>query len=81
MTEESAATIKQKVDTALAGLPPEGIAELNRYLDLLADKYHTGKPSEPAVLGGKWADLPFDVDDEEVRALRRSITDKLRNQD
>jgi hypothetical protein len=66
----------------LATLPPEGVEELGRFLDLLSDKYQgkqTGGIAALAALGGLWQEIPFEVEDEEIRALRRRITENLSN--
>ena len=74
---EPAVAVKEKINSTLATLPPEGIAELSRYIDHLADKYHVAHPFANIALGGIWADIPFDVEDEDIRALRRRITNDL----
>lgn len=81
MRKESVATVKEKIDSTLAALPPEGVAELSRYIDHLADKYRVAQPRANIVLGGFWSDIPFDVDEAEIRALRRRVTNHLLNRE
>jgi len=49
---EPVAAVKEKISSTLAALPPEGIAELSRYVDHLADKYHVVQPPANITLGG-----------------------------
>jgi hypothetical protein len=73
----TAVSIKEKFDSALTSLPPEGLEELSRYLDRLASKYHVAQGSEHISLSGLWQEIPLDIEDSDVRALRRSVTDSL----
>ena len=77
---EPVAAVKEKISSTLAALPPEGIAELSRYVDHLADKYHVVQPPANITLGGFWTNIPFDVEEAEIRALRRHVTIDLLDQ-
>lgn len=70
----AAQSIKQKVDETVAKLPPGSLWELSTFLDFLAFKYHVGDSRPVVVLGGLWKDVPLDVTDEDVRALRRELS-------
>ena len=72
-------TVKQKVYQTLDVLPPEGLTELSQFLDFLKYKYQTKQDTNTVALGGMWQDLPFDVTDKEIRALRHRVTDELLN--
>jgi len=69
--------VKQKVYQAIEILPPQGLNELNQFLDYLKYKYRAERGTKIVALGGMWRNLPFDVTDEEVRTLRRRVTDTL----
>jgi hypothetical protein len=75
MPDNTTVEIKTKINEVLVALPPEGIAELRRYLDRLTDKYQIAQPAPIIALSGLWSDVPFEIDDTEVRSLRRRITD------
>jgi hypothetical protein len=74
---QNVTTVKQKVYQTLDTLPPQGLKELDQFLDFLKYKYQIEHRANIIALGGMWQDLPFDVTDEEVRALRRRVTDTL----
>lgn len=67
-------TIKRKVDETVAKLPPGSLWELSSFLDFLVFKYRVTDARPIVALGGLWKDVPFDVTDEDVRALRQEVT-------
>ena len=67
-------TIKRKVYQTVEKLPPGSFEELSSFLDFLAFKYRVADAKPIVVLGGLWKDAPFDVTDEDVRALRQDVT-------
>jgi hypothetical protein len=69
--------VRQRVYQTLDGLPPQGLEELSQFLDFLRYKYKTEQQTNIVALGGMWQDTVFDVTDEEIRALRRQVTDTL----
>lgn len=69
--------VKQKIYQMLDSLPHQGLKELGQFLDFLNYKYQAGKEANVVSLGGIWQEIAFDVSDEEVRALRRQVTDAL----
>jgi hypothetical protein len=75
---DSTAT-KEQILQILDELPEESLAEVSQFLDFL--KFKAGKspalPKRVVKLGGLWEDVPFDVTDDEVRALRRAVTQRL----
>jgi len=66
-----------KVYRTIEGLPPEGIDELVRFVDLLKSKYSGQQPREVVALGGLWKNSGLDVTNSEVRALRQRVTEQL----
>ena len=67
----------RRLEKALDALPAAAHKELLDYVGYLEHKFK-GEPSAQVVkLGGMWANLDFDVTDEEVRALRREVTRQL----
>jgi hypothetical protein len=80
-TMETLSHLKHKVLKTLGALPPQGLEELSQYLDFLEYKYRGDKNGPVVALGGRWRDLPFDVADADVRALRRQVSDELLDQD
>lgn len=78
---ETLPAIKHKVAKTLGALPPQGLEELSQYLDFLGTKYRKGQSDQVLALGGRWRNLPFDVSDEDVRALRRQVSDDLLSPD
>lgn len=78
---ETLPSVKHKVFKTLGLLPPQGLEELSGYLDFLAFKYHSARSDQVLALDGRWRDIAFDVDDEDVRALRRQVTNELLHQD
>jgi hypothetical protein len=77
---ETLPAIKHKVIKTLGALPPQGLEELSQYLDFLGYKYRKGQNDQILSLGGRWRDVPFDVSDEDVRAIRRQVSGDLLNQ-
>ncbi len=73
--------IKHKVIKSLGALPPQGLEDLSQYLDFLGYKYRKEQNDQVLALGGRWRDIPFDVSDEDVRALRRRVSDDLLSQE
>jgi hypothetical protein len=76
---ETVSTVKDKFNATLSILPPEGVEELGRLLDGLADKYQSGESANIVALGGLWETTPLDIEEEDVRALRQHISDDLVN--
>ena len=72
-----AAITKQELYQTIESLPPKSLDELALFLDFLAHKYQAPQARAVIALGGLWKDVPFDVDDNHIRALRRDITAHL----
>lgn len=75
---DSTAT-KERILQTLNELPEESLVEVSQFLEFLKFKAEESPvPSKRVVkLGSLWEDVPFDVTDDEVRALRRAVTYRL----
>ena len=58
-------------------LPPAAQKELLDFIDYLQYKHHLDPSGQVVELGGLWADIDFDVTDEDVRTLRQQVTRQL----
>ena len=66
-----------ELEKVLQSLPSVAQRELLDFLGYLQYKYRLDQSRPVLRLGGLWADVDFDVDDEDVRNLRREITLQL----
>ena len=62
---------------AIYQLPPEAHKELVDFIGYLQYKHRIARSGEVVKLGGTWANIDFDVTDEDVRALRQQVTRQL----
>ncbi|MBN1657730.1 MAG: hypothetical protein JXA93_04980 [Anaerolineae bacterium] len=62
---------------AIEALPPSARKELIAFIGYLHYKHRLVPRGEVVKLGGLWADIDFDVTDDDVRALRQRVTDDL----
>ena len=71
--------VERQVYQALNELPPGGFDELIQFLDYLKYKYkHKARRGRKVVaLKGLWADIPFDVTDQDIRHLRQQVSAQL----
>jgi len=72
-------TTKERILQTLDELPEESLVEVSQFLESLKlkAKRSPASPKRVVKLGGFWEDVPFDVTDDEVRALRRAVTHHL----
>ena len=63
-----------ELESALRTLPPAAHRELLDFLDYLRYKYRLDEPRPIVRLGGLWADVEFNVTDDDVRALRQWVS-------
>ncbi len=77
MSTSQPTAVKQQVYQAINELPPRGIAELLQFLDYLKYKHKAGPERKVVPLKGLWANIPFDVTDQDIRHLRRQISAQL----
>ena len=68
-----------ELESALRSLPPAAHKELRDFLGYLQYKYRLDESHPVVRLGGLWADIEFDVTDDDVRALRRRVTRQVRD--
>jgi hypothetical protein len=66
-----------EIERVVRALPPAAQRELQHFVDYLQHKYRDESKQQVARLGGLWADIEFDVSDEDVRALRHHVTSRL----
>jgi hypothetical protein len=69
--------VEKEIEEAIHQLPAGAHTELWQFIKYLQFKYGIDKADEIVQLGGLWADIVFDVSDEDVRALRQKITSQL----
>ena len=70
---------RERILQTLSELPEESLVEVSQFLEYLKFKAEQppASPKRAVKLGGLWEDVPFDVTDDEVRALRRAVTHRL----
>lgn len=64
------ARTKQRIYKGLDSLTPDALTKIAEVVDSL-QTHHT---NAPLALGGMWKDIPFDITNRDVRALRRKIS-------
>jgi len=69
-----------ELEEVLHTLPPVAQKELLEFISYLQYKHRPDQAGSVVKLGGLWADVDFDVTDEDVRALRRQVTLQLANE-
>jgi len=70
-------SVAQQVEQTVRVLPPAAQGELLHFLNYLQYKYQTGRPSTAVKLGGLWADVDLDINEEDVHALRQRVTARV----
>jgi hypothetical protein len=66
-----------ELEKTIDALPPTAQKELADFVDYLQYKHRLDESGQVVELGGLWADVDFDVTDEDVRALRQKVTRQL----
>jgi hypothetical protein len=66
-----------ELEKTIDALPPTAQKELADFVDYLQYKHRLDESGLVVELGGLWADIDFDVTDEDVRALRQQVTRQL----
>jgi hypothetical protein len=66
-----------ELEKTIEGLPPAAQEELASFVGYLQYKHRLEQSGQVAKLGGLWADIDFDVTDEDVRILRQQVTRQL----
>lgn len=67
----------RELEQVLHDLPPVAQEELLNFVRYLQYKHQHDQASPVVKLGGLWANLDFDVSDQDVRTLRQQLTLKL----
>ena len=68
-----------ELERAIDALPPTAQKELEEFIGYLQYKHRLGQSGQVVELGGLWADIDFDVTDEDIRTLRQRVTRRLAN--
>jgi hypothetical protein len=66
----------EQIEQAIRDLPPSAYSELAQFVGYLHYKY-SSPGSTVVALEGLWADLDFDVTQEDVRRLREDVSARL----
>ena len=66
-----------ELEKTIDALPPTAQKELADFVDYLQYKHRLDESGQVVELGGLWANIDFDVTDEDVRALRQQVTRQL----
>ena len=66
-----------ELEETIEALPPPAKKELADFVGYLQYKHRLDPSGEVVKLGGLWADIDFDVTDEDVRALRQQVSRQL----
>lgn len=66
-----------ELEKTIEALPPTAQKEVVDFIGYLQHKHGLDQPGRVVKLGGLWADIDFDVTDEDVRALRQQVTRQL----
>ena len=66
-----------ELEKTIESLPPPAQRELAEFIGYLQYKHRLDPSGEVVKLGGLWADIDFDVTDEDVRALRQQVSRQL----
>lgn len=68
-----------ELEKIIKALPPPAQKELADFIGYLRYKHRLDPSGQVVKLGGLWADIDFDVTDEQIRALRQQVTRQLVN--
>jgi len=66
-----------ELEKAIDALPARARTELSEFVQYLRYKVGIEPPGPVVQLGGLWAGIPFDITDEDVRALRQRVTTRV----
>lgn len=66
-----------ELEKTIDALPPRAQQELVDFVGYLQYKHRLDQSGLVVKLGGLWADIDFDVTDDQVRALRQQVTRQL----
>lgn len=66
-----------ELEKTIDALPPTAQKELEEFIGYLQYKHRLDQSGKVVKLEGLWADIDFDVTDEDIRALRQQVTRQL----
>jgi hypothetical protein len=66
-----------ELEKTIDALPPSARKELVDFVGYLQYKHQLDPSGQVVKLGGLWADIDFDVTDEDIRTLRQQVTRRL----
>ena len=66
-----------ELEKTIEALPARAQKELADFIGYLQYKHRLDESGQVVELGGLWADIDFDVTDEDVRALRQKVSRQL----
>jgi hypothetical protein len=66
----------EQIEQAIRALPPPAQIELAQFIDYLRFKYSSPEPAVVA-LAGLWADVDFDISQDDIRRLRENVSSRL----
>lgn len=66
-----------ELEKKIQALPPPAQKELADFIGYLQYKHRLDPSGQVVKLAGLWADIGFDVTDDDVRALRQQVTQQL----
>lgn len=66
-----------ELEETIDALPPVAQKELADFVGYLQYKHQLDPSGNVVKLGGLWADINFDVTDEDIRTLRQKVTRQL----
>ena len=68
---------RTELEKTIEALPAPAQKELADVIGYLQYKHRLDESGEVVKLGGLWADIDFDVTDDDVRALRQQVSRQL----
>jgi hypothetical protein len=69
-----------ELQQAIESLPPPALKQLAGFIRYLQYKHRLVPPRQVVKLGGLWADIDFDVTEDDIHALRQRVTRQRANQ-
>lgn len=66
-----------ELEKTIEAFPPPAQKELDDFIGYLRYKHRLDPSGQVVKLGGLWADIDFDVTDEDIRTLRQQVTRQL----